>query len=55
VCHGCKTGIKAAGIEGLDCVKDITIEDCSIIYNKVDKDIDSNTAQLTLKNVRLTK
>ena len=55
VCHGCKTGIKAAGIEGLDCVKDITIEDCSIIYNKVEKDIDSNTAQLTLKNVRLTK
>ena len=54
VCRGCKTGIKASGIAGLDCVKDITIEDCSIIYNKVDKQIDEQTAQLTLKNVKLT-
>lgn len=53
VCRGCKTGIKAAGIAGLECVKDITISDCSIIYNKVDKDIDEKTALLTLNNVRL--
>ena len=54
VCRSCKTGIKASGIAGLECVKDITIEDCSIIYNKVDKQIDEQTAQLTLKNVTLT-
>lgn len=54
VCYGCKTGIKASGIMGLDCVKDITIEDCSIIYNKVGSLIDEKTAHLKLKNVRLT-
>jgi len=54
VCRGCKTGIVAAGIAGLDCVKDITIEDCSIVYDKTDKQIDEKTAQLTLKNVKLT-
>ncbi len=53
-CRGCETAIKAAGIEGLECVKDITIEDCSIVYNKTDKQIDEKTAQLTLKNVKLT-
>lgn len=53
-CRGCNTAIKAAGIKGLECVKDITIEDCSIIYNKVGKDINEETAQLTLKNVKLS-
>ena len=53
VCRGCKTAIKAAGIAGLDCVKDIDISDCTLIYNKVEKDIDEKTAQLQLKNVRL--
>ncbi len=51
VCRGCKTGIKAMGIKGLDCVKDITLEDCSIIYNKVERQIDEETTQITLKNV----
>jgi polygalacturonase len=55
VCRGCKTGIKAAGIAGLDCVKDITIEHCSIIYNKVASSIDEKTTQITLKNVKLTE
>lgn len=55
VCRGCKTGIKAAGIAGLDCVKNITIEDCSIIYNKVASSIDEKTTQITLKNVKLTE
>lgn len=54
VCHGCATGIKASGIEGLDCVHDIHINDCTIIYHKTDKQIDEKTAQLTLSNVRLT-
>jgi hypothetical protein len=54
ICRDCRTGIKAAGIVGLDCVKDITISDCSIIYDKVGKDIDEQTAQLKLTNVKLT-
>ena len=53
VCRGCKTGIKASGIAGLNCVHDISIKDCSIIYNKTDKQIDEKTAQLQLSNVRL--
>lgn len=53
VCRGCKTGIKASGIEGLNCVHGITIKDCSIIYNKTGKQIDEKTAQLQMSNVRL--
>jgi len=55
VCRGCKIGIKASGIEGLECVKNITIENSSIVYNKLDKDIDEKTAQLTLTNVKLSQ
>ena len=55
VCRGCKTGIKASGIEGLDCVNDITIKDCSIVYNKEAKNIDEPTARLTLVNVKFTE
>ncbi|MDE7089749.1 MAG: right-handed parallel beta-helix repeat-containing protein, partial [Prevotella sp.] len=54
VCHGCATGIKASGIEGLNCVHDIHINDCTIIYYQTDKQIDEKTARLTLSNVRLT-
>ncbi len=53
VCHGAKVGIKAAGINGLDCVSGITISDCHIIYNKVASQINSETAQLQLNNVTL--
>jgi hypothetical protein len=55
VCRGCKTGIKAAGVTGLECVKNITISDCSFVYNKTDKDIDDATARLTLTNVKFAK
>jgi polygalacturonase len=53
VCRGCATGIKAAGIAGLDCVHDITLSDCVLIYNKVGEQIDKKTASLTLNNVQL--
>lgn len=53
ICRGCKTGIKASGIEGLSCVHDITINNCAIVYNKTDKQIDEKTTQLQLNNVRL--
>lgn len=55
VCRGAKTAIKAAGIEGLNCIHDIDIRDCAIIYNKVGKQIDEPTARLSLVNVKLTE
>ncbi len=53
VCRGCKTAIEAAGIEGLECVKNITIDNCTLVYSETDKMIDEKTAQLTLNNVKL--
>jgi len=53
VCRGCNTGIKANGIAGLQCVKDITISHCTIVYHKTAKDIDEGTAQLQLSDVQL--
>ncbi len=54
VCRGCHTGIKAGGIPELDCVKDIDISDCSIVYNTTAKNIDESTAKLRLTRVTLT-
>ena len=51
VCRGARTGIKAAGILGLDCVHDIDIQNTTIVYTKKDKDIDDKTTKLTLKDV----
>lgn len=53
VCHGCKTGIKASGIEGLNCVRNIEISNSTILYNKTAQQIDEKSAQVTLKNVNL--
>lgn len=53
ICRGCKTGIKASGIEGMDCVHDIDIDNCTIVYRKQPTDIDTATARLNISNVRL--
>lgn len=55
VCRGTKTGILAAGILGLDCVHDIDISNCTIVYDKTGQQIDENTAKLQLTNVNLIK
>ena len=55
VCHGAKTAIKAAGIQGMKSVHGITLSDCTIVYDMVEKDIDAQTTQLTLNNVHLVK
>ncbi|MBQ8486876.1 MAG: glycoside hydrolase family 28 protein [Prevotella sp.] len=55
VCRGTHTGIKAAGIKGMDCIHDISISDCSIIYNKVAQQIDESTAKLKLTNVSMSR
>ena len=55
VCYGVRTGIRASGIAGLDCVHDIDISNCTIIYNKVATQIDEATTQLRLQGVRLVE
>ena len=54
VCRGCYTGIKANGIKGMDCVKDISINDCSIVYTQTAQQVDETTAKLLLQRVTLT-
>ena len=54
-CRGAWTAIKASGIKGLDCVHDIDIRNTTIVYHHNDKDIDPQTARLTLDNVTLVK
>lgn len=54
VCRGTGTAIAARGIEGLECVKDITLQDVTILYNKEGMKIEP-TAQLTLRNVVVEK
>lgn len=53
ICRGCKTGIKATGLQGHDCVHDIDITDCTLVYTRDSTLIDPATASLNLKNVRL--
>ena len=53
VCIGAMTGIKASGILGLDNVKDIDIENSTIMYHGKGQQIDPKTAKLKLTNVRL--
>jgi len=58
-CRGAKTGIYAAGYLGLDGeqpelrVKDIDIQNTTIVYTKTAQDIDAATAKLNLVNVKL--
>ena len=53
VCRGCKTGIVANGIAGINCVHDICIDNCHIVYNKNASLIDESTAHITIKDVNL--
>ena len=53
VCIGAMTGIKASGILGLDNVKDIDIENSTIMYHDKGQQIDPKTAKLKITNVRL--
>ena len=53
MCHGCKTAIKASGIEGLDCVHDITLTNCSFVYDKEGKAVDEKSTQLKFSDVKL--
>jgi len=53
VCYGAGTAIKAAGILGLDNVRDIDIQNSTFMYYDNDQQTDPKTARLNLSNVRL--
>ena len=53
VCYGAGTAIKASGILGLDNVRDIDIQNSTIMYYAQDQQIDPKTARLNLSNVKL--
>lgn len=56
VCHRAKTAIKLSGIQTLNCVHDIEIKNCSIVYTKTAEEIDAETTNnIKLSNNRLIK
>lgn len=52
-CRGAKTAISAHGIEGQQCVHDITVANSTIVYTKTGEDIDPKTASIKLSGVKL--
>lgn len=54
-CRGAQTALYAHGLEGQNSIHDITLSDCTLLYNKTGADIDSKTAQLKLDNVNIKK
>ena len=53
ICRGCRTGIKAGGLENLRCVHDIEIKNCTIVYTKAAQQIDTATTDIKLTNVKM--
>lgn len=53
VCRGAAVGIAASGIQGLNCVHDIDISHSVIVYTEKATEIDSETASVTLTDVKL--
>lgn len=53
ICRGCRTGIKAGGLQGMQCVHDIEIENATIVYTKAAQQIDKATTDIKMTNVRL--
>lgn len=55
ICRGATTAIAASGLQGQNCVHDITVTDCTFVYTKTATEIDSATAEVKLTNVKLIK
>lgn len=53
ICYGCKTAVAASGIEGLRSVYDINISNSTFRYTGTPLEIDTNTADITLNDVKL--
>ena len=54
VCRGCRTGIKASGISGYNCVHGIIVANSTIVYTEKATDIDKATTEITLTGSNLT-
>ena len=54
-CRGAKNAITARGIEGYNCVHDITVSNSTFLYTSKGENIDTATANVKLNNVKLTK
>lgn len=52
-CREAKTAVKAYGIEGLNCIHDITIRNSAFFYRETPTDINARTASVNLQDVRL--
>ena len=53
ICRGCRTGIKAKGLQNMQCVHNIDIENSTIVYTKAAQQVDKATTDIKLVNVRL--
>lgn len=54
-CRGAATSISAHGIEGLNCVHGISIGNSTFVYNNAVHDIDTNTTDLYLSNIKFVE
>ena len=52
VCRECRSGIRASGIEGLDCVSGIKIRDCVFFHTGKATSIDTSTTDISVENCR---
>ena len=52
VCRGCRSGIRASGLTGRDCVSGITVRDCVFFHEGRPTDIDAATASVSVENCR---
>lgn len=54
-CRNTKNAITASGISGMRCVHGITVSNSTFVYRSKGNNIDTTTAELTLKDVRMVK
>lgn len=55
VCRGTKNAITARGIESLDCVHGITVDNSVFVYTEKGENIDTKTAKVKLSGVKMVK
>ncbi len=54
-CRNTKNAITASGIEGMNCVHGITIDNSTFVYTGQGNNIDTKTADIKLTGVRMVK
>lgn len=55
VCRGAKNAITARGIEGMNCVHGITVDNSVFVYTEKGENIDTKTAEVKLSGVKMVK